>query len=194
MDGGRPMTTFDFSEFPILQTDRLILRKITMADLEDWFAVWNNADVLQYLIDFEADPDEDEVKEIIIWTQQIFLAKTGARWAITRKDDDTMIGSVGFHLYSANNRCAEIGYELHRDHWRKGIMSEALTAVVDFCFTQLNCHRVEANVTSGNEGSAGLLKKLGFTLEGTWRDKVYWRDAFYDLWQFGLLENEYRTP
>ncbi len=184
--------TFDFTEFPTLQTERLILRCITMGDLADWFAVWNNDDVLRYMIDFDTDPDEAEVKDIIRWADDIYANKTGIRWAITHKNDDAMIGSVGFHLYSAKNHCAEIGYELHIDYWRKGIMSEAVQSVTAFCFTQLNCHRVEANVTVGNEGSAGLLKKLGFTLEGTWRDKVYWRGAFYSLWQFGLLESEYK--
>lgn len=185
------MTNFDFTEFPILKTDRLTLRRIIEQNTSDWLAVWNSPDVLRYMIDFETDPDEAEVRAIIGWCDDIFANKTGIRWAITLTGNDTMIGSCGFHLYDVKNRCAEIGYELHRDHWRTGIMSEAVSAVLQFCFMRLNCHRVEANVTVGNEGSAGLLKKLGFTHEGTWRDKVFWRSEYHDLWQFGLLESEY---
>jgi len=184
------MTHFDFTEFPILTTERLTLRRIVKTDVRDWLAVWNNADVLRHLIDFETVPDEAEVQSIIEWADNIFAGKTGIRWAITGTNN-IMIGSCGFHLYDVKNRCAEIGYELHRDYWRMGITSEAVSAVLKFCFNQLSCHRVEANVTVGNAGSAGLLTKLGFTLEGTWRDKIFWKGAFYDLWQFGLLDNEY---
>ena len=102
-----------------------------------------------------------------------------------------MIGSCGFHDYKPSHRSAEIGYELHHDYWRKGIMTEAVSELLRFCFNDLNLHRVSANVTVGNEASAGLLKSLGFTHEGTWRDCVFWRGAFHSLWQFGLLEGEY---
>lgn len=72
-------------------------------------------------------------------------------------------------------------------------MSEAVGALVQFCFDQLAVHRIEANVTCGNEASAALLRSLGFQLEGTWRERVYWKGAFHSLWQFGLLEPEYRA-
>jgi [ribosomal protein S5]-alanine N-acetyltransferase len=186
------MTTFNFDDFPILETDRLKLRRITSDDTPAWLDVWTSPDVLRYMIDFETKPDEMEVKSIIEWADGIYNRKTGARWAITQKNDDTMIGSCGFHIYDKNNRWAEIGYELHRDFWRQGIMSEAVSELLRLCFGELNLHRVEANVTVGNEASSGLLRHLGFTLEGTWRDKVYWHGQFYSLWQFGLLENEYQ--
>lgn len=70
-------------------------------------------------------------------------------------------------------------------------MLEAVSAMLRFGFDQMNLHRIEANVTVGNEASASLLCRLGFKLEGTWRDKVYARGQFYDLWQFSLLEDEY---
>lgn len=190
------MSVFDFETFPTLETERLKLHRITLDDTQAWLAVWNNPDVLRYLIDFETTPDEAEVKSIIEWADSIFSRKTGIRWAITQKSDDTMIGSCGFHLYNKTNRWAEIGYELHYKHWRKGIMSDAVSELLRFCFDELQLHRVEANITVGNDGSAGLLSHLGFMLEGTWRDKVYWQGQFRSLWQFGLLESEYHqhTP
>ena len=185
------MTKFNFETFPTLETDRLILRRITTDDMQAWFDLHQNEDVLRYLTDFEVIPDEDEINSMIEWCDGVFSRKTGIRWAITLKQGDNMIGSCGFHLYDSHNRCLEIGYELHRDHWRKGIMSEAVSEVIRFCFEGMHVHRIEANVTSGNDASAGLLRRLGFTLEGTWRDKTYWKGQFHDLWQFGLLEEEY---
>lgn len=186
------MSAFDFSTFPMLETERLMLRRIVPDDVEAWLDVWHNADVMRYMIDFEADPTTTEdVIPIIEWADTIFNKQTGIRWAMTLKPADMMIGSVGFHLYAKIHRCAEIGYELHPDYWRKGLMFEATQGVLDFCFNQLNLHRAEANVTVGNIASAELLKKLGFTQEGTWRDKVYNQGQFKSLWQFSLLENEY---
>lgn len=186
------MNTFDFTFFPQMETERLILRQITREDRDDWRNLHLNPEVLRYLIDFEGEPPEEEVEEMITWSEDVFANKHGMRWAITRKPSDQLIGSCGFHLYDAKNRFAEIGYELHYDYWGQRIMREAVTELLHFMFTQLNLHRVEANVTVGNAGSAGLLKSLGFTHEGTWRERVFVRGRFWDLWQFGLLESEFQ--
>lgn len=187
------MTIFDFADVPTLETDRVRLRRIVDADLDAWLSVWRSAGALDYLIDFDGAPDDRIAAEIIQWAQRIFDNKSGIRWAVTLKPADNMIGSCGFHLYERRHHRAEVGYELHSDHWRRGIMSEALAAVLRFCFERLGLRRVEADVVEGNAASAALLKKLGFNLEGIWRDRVYGRGAFHSLWQFSLLEPDYRA-
>lgn len=188
------MSNFDFSTFPVLETERLILRRILKTDIDDWIALLSNKEVRRYLVDFEDNnPAFDDISEIVDWADEIFAEKSGIRLAITLKSDDTMIGSCGFHAYDRGNQHLEIGYELGHEHWRKGIMSEAVSAILKFCFDELAVHRIEADVTVGNEGSAGLLKSLGFTQEGTWRDRVHARGQFYSLWQFGLLKSDYQS-
>lgn len=187
------MTDFDFATVPILETERLLLRRITGDDYEDWLAVWHSPGVLDYLIDFDGLPGGEVASAIIEWAERIIRERSGIRWAITLKPDARMIGSCGFHLYARRDRRVEIGYELHSGYWRRGIMSEATEAVVQFCFEQLDVHRVEADVVEGNAASAALLTKLGFTLEGNWRERVFKRGAFHGLWQFGLLAPDYRA-
>ncbi len=187
------MTTFDFTEVPTLETERLRLRRISKADHDDWLAVWHSSGVLDYLIDFDGKPQGEIAREIIEWTERITFEKSGIRWAITLKPKDSMIGSCGFHLYHRRDQRAEIGYELHSDHWRRGIMTEATQAVLQFCFERLGLRRLEADVVEGNAASAALLNKIGFTLEGVWRDRVFKRGAFHSLWQFGLLAPEYHA-
>ena len=187
------MTDFDFAEIPKLETERLLLRRIIMDDHRDWLEVWNSPGVLDYLIDFDDAPREEVAYEIVEWADRIIADNTGIRWAITLKLADRMIGSCGFHLYNPVDRRVEIGYELHSGYWRQGIMSEATQAVTQFCFDRLGVHRVEADVVEGNVASAALLKKVGFTLEGVWRDRVRKRGGFQSLWQFGMLEPEYRA-
>jgi len=187
------VTQFDFAETPMLETQRLMLRRITEADHRDWMAVWHSPGVLDYLIDFDGQPSDAVGAAIIRWAERIFAEQSGIRWAIALKPDNRMIGSCGFHLYETRHRRVEVGYELHSDYWRRGIMSEALATVLEFCFERLDVHRVEADVVEGNAASAALLRKAGFTLEGVWRDRVYKRDAFQSLWQFGILAPEYRA-
>ena len=186
------MVKYSFDAIPAIHTERLRLRQIMPADLHAWSEIWNSPQVMRYLIDFETTPSDSEVWSIIEWADRIFKEKTGIRWAITLLDSERMIGSCGFHVYDARNRWLEIGYELHHNYWRRGIMSEAVSALLHFCFDRLSVHRVEANVTVGNEASAALLRRLGFTLEGTWRERVLWRGSYQSLWQFSLLEHEYR--
>ena len=187
------MTDFNFAAVPTLETSRLFLRRITMADYDDWLAVWHSPGALDYLIDFDGTPQGEVAREIIDWAERIFREKSGIRWAITLKPSDRMIGSCGFHLYDRRDSRVEIGYELHSDYWRRGIMSEATEAVLRFCFERLGARRIEADVVEGNAASAALLKKAGFTLEGIWRERVFKRGAYHSLWQFGLLAPEYRA-
>ena len=187
------LTAFDFSEAPTLETERLLLRRVARSDLEDWLAVWQSPGALDYLVDFDRAPTSEVAREIIDWAARIFRDKSGIRWAITQKPADRMIGSCGFHLYDWRHRRAEIGYELHSDYWRQGIMSEAVQAVLQFCFGRLCLHRVEADVIEGNAASAALLRKAGFTLEGIWREREVKGGAYHSLWQFGLLAPEYRA-
>lgn len=187
------MTSFDFARVPPLETERLRLRHITPADRDDWLAVWHSPGALDYLIDFDGKPRRAVADEIIDWARRIGREGSGIRWAITLKPEPRMIGSCGFHLYERRHRRVEIGYELHSAYWRRGIMTEAAAAVLRFCFERLDIHRAEADVVEGNVASAALLKKLGFTLEGVWRDRVFKRGAYHSLWQFGLLEVEYRA-
>ncbi len=184
---------FQFHEAPVIETERLRLRPVSAGDLGDWMAVWRSPGVIDYLIDFEDLPQEDMGREIIEWADGIFVEGSGIRWALTLKPSKAMIGSCGFHLFDRRHHRVEIGYELHSDYWRQGIMSEAVRAVLGFCFDRLAVHRVEADVVEGNAASAALLKKAGFSLEGIWRDRVYKRGAYQSLWQFGILKPEFHA-
>ena len=184
---------FQFDEVPVIETERLRLRRISADDLDDWMAVWHSPGVLDYLIDFEGEPHEEMGREIVAWAERIFAEKSGIRWALTLKPNAQLIGSCGFHLFDRRHQRVEIGYELRSDCWRQGLMTEAVRAVLDFCFDTLDVHRVEADVVEGNAASAALLKKAGFALEGIWRDRVYKRGAYQSLWQFGILKPEFHA-
>ena len=112
-------------------------------------------------------------------------------WCLAFPGDGAAIGAAGFWNFDSSRHCAEIGYELHPEYWGQGLMGEALRAILDFGFLQLGLHRVEANPLAGNDGSQRLLENLGFQLEGTLRQRHFFRGAYIDQLYYGLLEDEW---
>ncbi len=185
---------FEFAEFPTLETERLILRQITAEDTEAVLRIFGDPEVVRYMREAEQPLTRyEDAQEIVDWTKEIFAKKTGIRWAITLKGSQQLLGTCGFHAWNAQNRHADVGYELSSQHWRQGIMFEAMRCVTDFCFVKMDMHRIGADVTAGNEASAHLLRKLGFKHEGTWREREYMFGRYIDLWLFGLLRHEWEN-
>jgi ribosomal-protein-alanine N-acetyltransferase len=178
--------------FPVLETERLILRAIQDDDLDALRDIFGDAETIRYM----ADQDEpmvkvEELQWIIDWARRTYTSGGGIRWAIQLKGVPRLIGTCGFHLLDRHNQHIEVGYDLAKAYWRQGIMSEALRPVLRYGFEQLQVHRIEANVTAGNVASVQTLLKAGFRQEGVWRERAYLRGQFYDLLQFGLLSGEF---
>jgi RimJ/RimL family protein N-acetyltransferase len=108
-------------------------------------------------------------------------------WAVTLKDQDEMIGKCILFQFNQDNHRAEIGYIMNRNYWRRGLMHQALEAVIGFAFNTLNLHRIEADVDPENAGSLGLLEKLGFQREGLFRERWFVFDQWQDSVMLGLI-------
>ena len=113
------------------------------------------------------------------------------RWGIAQKANDVLIGSAGLSIYRSNAQ-GGLGYELARPYWRRGIMTKTLGLIIRFGFNSLNLNRLQALVMPGNEASAGLLSKLGFTNEGLLREFAFFKGQYQDLWCYSLLRREWR--
>ena len=172
-------------KFPILQTDRLILRQHRASDATAVFQLFADPKVTEhYLVHPFTELEEGEAtvqKRIDRWEQG-----HGIRWAITLKDNDELIGSCGFNKWHLPGEPFEIGYELQRPYWNQGIMTEAITASVNYGFTVRNMPAIEAWILPANIGSARVLQKVGFQSQGIKEDKGYFAGDFYDLEHFLL--------
>jgi ribosomal-protein-alanine N-acetyltransferase len=135
----------------------------------------------------------EDTQKLIEQIQQRYAKREAIRWAITLRGEDKLIGSCSFHHFDVGFHRAETGYDLNRAYWGKGIMSEAMPAVLTYGFTELKLHRIEANIDIANERSKGLLLKLGFRYEGNLRQRYFFRDHFEDEHYFGLLKDEWHT-
>lgn len=116
--------------FPVLETNRLLLRELTSDDVHDVFACFSNAHVTRY---YGQEPFEQvgQAQALIDFFSASYIEKRGIRWGIERKETGGLIGTIGFNLLSPKHRRAELGYEVHPDYWRMGYTSEAVRSTGD---------------------------------------------------------------
>ncbi len=114
----------------------------------------------------------------------------GIRWAVTMASDGRVMGTCGYHNWKREHFRAEAGYELGKDFWGEGYMKEALSAMLKYGFEFMGLNRIEAFVTDCNERSLGVLKKLGFEVEGLLRHYEWARGKFQDQWVCSILAND----
>jgi ribosomal-protein-alanine N-acetyltransferase len=191
---------FEFSEkivkVPVLKTQMLELDEISLDDRASIFEIFSNEEVVKYY-DVDAFTDVKHAEELI----RLFMARIeqslGIRWAIRLKGEQKCIGTCGFNSWSKPMRSATIGYDLNREYWGQGIMSEALAPVIQYAFDGLlpcgYINRIQADTVPGNIASEKVLRKLGFKEEGLRRQSGYWKNAFHDLKCFGLLKSDFQN-
>jgi len=182
--------------FPVLETERLVLREFRDADARAVLEIYRQPLVTRYHT-IETMHTLEPARKLIRTRQRLFAREEGIRWAIAlRKRAGVVIGSCGCYNLHKPLRSMEIGYELHPDHWRQGIMSEALAAMLDFCYSAgffYPLNRTQALTNLGNEASQGLLEKLGFREEGILRAYGYWKGQFHDVRSFSLLRVDWEA-
>lgn len=179
-----------FDSFPILETERLVLRQIRPYDAAALFACFADEEVTRYY-NLPSFIRIEQAQGIIEHMLAGYAERRTIRWAITRREDDLFLGTCGFTGWKWHFFSGQIGYELSRPFWRQGIMTEALTAVLHLAFTQLQLNRIEALVMPGNIASINLLKKLSFQNEGLLRQSGYWQNQFHDLTMMALLKRDW---
>ncbi|AFY54560.1 acetyltransferase, ribosomal protein N-acetylase [Rivularia sp. PCC 7116] len=177
------------SQFPELETENLLLRQVNQSDAKAIFKHFSDKEVLRYH-DLEAFTNIEQAKNIIASFYHKFHSQQMIRWGIAKKEDNVIIGTCGFHNWVQKSFQAEIGYELSQAYWRKGIMTEALTAMIKFGFKKMELNRITATVMLENIASMKLLENNGFVEEGVLREHGFWKGGFHDLKIFALLKKE----
>jgi len=174
----------------VLTTDRLVLRQVTMADAEDVLVFRGDAQVQRY--DSGALQGIDEVHELIDEADGWYADQKALVWGVTLKGMGHVIGLFAFYFWEQRYYVADLGYDLARAHWRQGIATEAIGEMLRWGFEELRMHRVNANTRTDNRPSVALLRRLGFTHEGTARECIRSDDGSYQNWGvFGMLAGEY---
>ena len=172
-----------------IKTERLILRRLTPEDYNYMFEHFSKEDIMQLL---GHTSDEEFLKEKSKYEKGYATHnRSFALFQIIDKASMTIIGGCGFHNWYPDHRRAEIGYNLKTDDFKKkGIMTEALKAIIDYGFTTMKLHRIEALVGTENIPSLKLMEKFGFIKEGVLKEHYYIDNTFVDSVLFGKLSQE----
>ena len=178
------MLSIRLPSFPILTTERLVLRALRPSDVEQVFAMRSDPLVMQHVNRPLARTRED-ASALIDLINSMVDANDAVQWAITAKGDDVFIGLIGFWRIVKEHHYGELGYMLARDHWGKGYISEAIGVVVPFGLHTLGFHRVEAITRPENAASVRALEKNGFVLEAHFKDNIFHNGVFHDSLHFG---------
>lgn len=175
---------------PAIQTDRLLLRKLTLHDAEAVFAYSRDPEVARHVL-WDAHRTIGESRAYIRYMLRRYRMTEPASWGIELKESGFIIGTIGFMWIQDDNRAAEVGYSLSRNYWGRGIMTEALGAVLDYSFNTLNLNRVEAIHELANPASGAVMRKCGMLHEGTLREKLMNKGRYVDVELYAALRRDF---
>ena len=180
------MLEISFGEFPTIHTERLVLRQLSSEDAEALFPLRKDPAVMKYIARPLAKQIE-EAHKLIDVINHGYYTNEGITWAITLVDNPTLIGTIGFWRIEKENHRAEIGYLLDPAFQGKGIMYEAMMVVINYGFTNLKLHSVEANIDKDNMASIKLVERCGFVKEAHFKENFYFEGQFLDSVIYSLL-------
>ena len=177
-----------------IETPRLILRRAAMEDAQAMFDNWaSDAEVTRYLT-WPAH-SSTEITEMVIgsWLEG-YRQEDFYQWMIVLREKGEPIGSISVVAHNDRVGKAEIGYCIGRKWWHKGIMTEALGAVMDFLFDAVGMNRVEARHDPNNPHSGAVMKKCGMRYEGTTRQSDRNNQGICDTCLYGLVAEDRKRP
>ncbi|MDH6250459.1 ribosomal-protein-alanine N-acetyltransferase [Chryseobacterium sp. H1D6B] len=163
-----------------IETDRLILKEIGEHNTEDILLIRSNEFINKFVKRNSPKTNYDALQFILTIKERTRNNET-FYWGVSLKDQPNLIGTICLWKFSEDRKTAEVGYELLPDYHRKGIMSEALNAVLNYGFNELGLHEIVACTNKDNENSKGILLKHHFILEEGRKDEGFPDNIIFSL-------------
>jgi len=173
----------------ILETERLIVRNLTMSDLEDSFEHRGDPDVSRFIgKPLTREQAKEKLQQSILpWNRQ---ENSKLMLAIELKDEQKLIGELMFKFTNVDSQIGEIGYRINKNYQAKGYAFEASASFINYLFKQVNVHKVSALCLTDNEASWGLMEKLGMKKEGTLKSHFKVNEQWHDAYIYSVLEEQ----
>lgn len=177
-----------FAEFPVLETERLSLRKLNKKDAAAFQIINSDSEVRKYMGTGGGPQNIEEAENWINTCHARFDLRSAFIWAIALRDNDQAIGYIECTNF-VKSTMADIAYFLSKDYWNQGIMSEAIKEVAKFGFTFMGFHRIQALAAVENQASVRCLIKAGFTNEGILRKYILGKEI-RDVSMLSILKSD----
>jgi len=174
-----------------IETERLLLRKYTLNDAESMYNNWGGYEECFEYLPWEPCASVNEAEERIKMWIELYKDNTFYQWCIGLKENKGSIGFINLHNIDEDNLSAETTYILSPNYWNRGIMTEALRAVLEYGFGVMGLNRISADYFSGNDGSQKVMIKNNMTYEGTFRERYCKSGVFYDSIQYAVLKKDW---
>ncbi len=184
------ITKIELADVPVLETERLLLKKLSLNDAEDIFEYANEEEVTKYVIWNRHNSVVDAI-EFINFAAQEFQNGNAIIWGLEVKKERKVIGTIDLRNFNNEHKCGEIGYCISNKYWNKGFASEALKEIINFGFERLYLNRLEAHCELENTASWRVMEKAGMTYEGILREKVLIKEKFRSMKMYSILKSEF---
>ncbi|NHM06988.1 GNAT family N-acetyltransferase [Flavobacterium sp. CYK-4] len=177
--------------FPVIETPRLMLRRVAVEDAEQIFALRSHPETMRYIPRPLVKSTEEALEHFRMIDAKI-ENNEGINWAITLKNDPMLIGIIGHYRIQNENQRSEIGYMLLPEFHRQGITNEAIQAILVYGFETMHLHSVEAIIDPRNIASEKVLLKNNFTKEAHILENEYFDGKFWDTVIYSLLKRNFK--
>lgn len=183
-----------FGSFPVLESSKLVLKRIEEADIKEVFEIYNNEKVFEFCGIIPKN-NIDTVKNMISHFERDYNKKSRVKWGIfSRSHGNKLVGIIEAMDFNQKVNMVTVGYFLAERYWSNGIASEALSLLIKFLFEDANINRIQAEVMPKNMASKHVLIKNGFKKEGLLREASLWSGkGVVDLEIYGFLKEDYNT-
>ncbi|WP_299064458.1 GNAT family N-acetyltransferase [uncultured Polaribacter sp.] len=171
---------FNFTPFPVLETERLTLRALNLNDAKAIFGLRTNKEVNEF-IDRKTPKNLSEARAFIDLITNNTLNNKGVFWVLESKSNHLLIGTIGLRNFEDEENYAEVSYETHPDFQQSGFMDEALQAIINYAFENLDLKTIEAFTHKNNDASIALLEKYNFVLDPERKEEGFENNNSYRL-------------
>ncbi|MBU0904431.1 MAG: GNAT family N-acetyltransferase [Firmicutes bacterium] len=177
---------------PKIETERLILRRMELSDTQKVFDNWLSDERISENRVNSEHKTVSETTERVTKIVDGYVNKDFCWWAIERKVDGELIGEIDLYDFDNTTGNCEVSYSIGYEWWNQGYATEALRAVVEFGFRQMNIHKIAAAHNTDNPASGKVLVKAGMVQEGIIKHMIRNAKSQYkDCTIYGILQEDY---
>ncbi|WP_145146605.1 GNAT family N-acetyltransferase [Paenibacillus xylanexedens] len=181
-----------FETFPVLETERTLLRPLTYDDLDDMYSYCVVPAVSEFTT-WDAHQSKEDTKAFLDFVMSRYEIDLIGPWGIEDKQTKRLIGSCNYLGCDSDNRRVELGYVLSDHYWNQGFMTEVVKRIIQFGFDEVGLERIQARCLVKNTGSAKVMEKSGMQFEGILRKYMRVKNELQDLKMYAILKEDFYT-